>query len=66
MCSIHLKQSKTDQFRKGVQVVIGRTENDFCPLTALLQFLSLRGSLSDPMFLFKNGKFLTKQNPYQS
>ena len=53
---IHLKQSKTDQFRKGAQVVIG-TDNNFCPLAALLQFLSLHGSLSGPLFLFKNGSF---------
>ena len=59
---IHLKQSKTDQFRKCAQVVNGRTDNDLCPLAALLQFVSLRGSFSGPLFLFKNGKFLTKQN----
>ena len=32
--SIMLKYSKTDQFRKGVKLVMGRTNDDICPVTA--------------------------------
>ena len=28
---IHLKASKTDPFRQGVSVVVGKTDNDVCP-----------------------------------
>ena len=37
---LNIKQSKTDQFRKGVKVVIGQTNNDLCPVSTLLSYLS--------------------------
>ena len=36
MISILLKHSKTDQARKGMRIVIGKTNDDLCPVTALL------------------------------
>ena len=36
--SIHLKASKTDRFRKGVDVFVGRTEQELCPVSAVLAF----------------------------
>ena len=59
---VKLKQSKTDQFRKGAQIVVGRTDNDICPVAALLHFISSRGTAEGPLFCFQNGKFLTKLN----
>ena len=59
---VKLKQSKTDQFRKGAQIVVGRTDNDLCPVAALLHFISIRGTAEGPLFRFQNGKFLTKSN----
>ena len=41
--TLNIKKSKTDQFRQGMQVVLGATGSDLCPVGALLDFLSLRG-----------------------
>jgi hypothetical protein len=57
---VHLRASKTAPFRKGVDLFLGRTDNDLCPLAAMLSFLAIRGN--DPGFLFasKDGRLLTK------
>ena len=31
---VHLKQSKTDQFRQGIDVFVGKTGDDLCPVSA--------------------------------
>ncbi len=31
---LRLKASKTDPFRKGVEIILGRTRNSICPVTA--------------------------------
>ena len=45
-----LKSSKTDPFRKGVEVVIGHTGDDLCPVTAILAYLAARGWSEGPLF----------------
>ncbi len=60
--SVTLKQSKTDQFRRGTLVIIGRTDDDLCPVAALLQYIAIRGTHSGPLFIYADGKFLTKQS----
>ncbi len=54
---LRLKASKTDPFRIGVDVVLGRTANHLCPVSALLAYL-----VNNPGFLFQfaNGTLLTK------
>ena len=34
-----IKQSKTDPFRKGVHLFLGKTATDLCPVTAMLSYL---------------------------
>ena len=58
--SIKLKHSKTDQFRKGVNLVIGRTNDDLCPVTALLSYLVHRGDAPGPLFQWDNHTPLSK------
>ena len=58
---LRLKTSKTDPFRKGVDVVLGRTHTDTCPVTALLAYLALRGNNPGCLFQFADGRPLTKQ-----
>ena len=58
---LHLKSSKTDPFRKGVDVVLGRTNNELCPVTALLAYMAQRGNSPGCLFKFVNGSLLTKQ-----
>ena len=60
MLSIKLKQSKTDQERKGVKIIIGATTNDLCPITAILNFLKVRGSHPGPLFCWQSGSPLSK------
>lgn len=58
---LNLKASKTDPFRKGVEVVLGRTNNTLCPVTDLLAYLAVRGNGPGFLFLFSDGHSLTKQ-----
>lgn len=60
MVSIVLKHSKTDQARKGMKIVIGKTEDDLCPVKALLTYLNARGSHPGPLFQWSSGVPLCK------
>ena len=52
MVRVTVKQSKPDPFRKGVDLFIGRTGTNLCPVAALLDYLSVRGSGPGPLFIF--------------
>ena len=41
---VHIKCSKTDSFRTGCDIYVGRGEGSVCPIRALGDFLGLRGS----------------------
>ncbi len=43
LLQIHLKPSKTDPFRKGVDVFIGSSGDDLCPVRAMATYLAARG-----------------------
>ncbi len=58
---VQLKASKTDPFRKGVEVVIGRAGEDVCPIRSLLSYLAVRGGKPGCLFQFQDGRLLTKQ-----
>ena len=58
--SIKLKHSKTDQFRKGVKLIMGRTNDDLCPVTALPSYLIHRGDAPGHLFQFDNHTPLSK------
>jgi len=57
---LNLKASKSDPFRKGVEIVLGTTCNNLFPVSALLSYLAIWGSQPGFLFLFKNGRPLTK------
>ena len=38
-----LKQSKTDQWRKGITIVLGRTKSPLCPVSSFLSYIVVRG-----------------------
>ena len=40
---ITIIQSKTDPFRRGVDLWVGKTGSDLCPVTAVLDYLRARG-----------------------
>ena len=56
---IRIKASKTDSFRKGCYVHIGKSEFPLCAICSLLAYLSLRGNDPGPLFLFHDGRPLT-------
>ena len=58
---VAIKQSKTDPFRHGVNIFLGRTCTDLCPVAALLNYLVARGSEPGPLFRFRDGRCLTRQ-----
>lgn len=57
---IHLRHSKMDQFGKGVDVYMGRTGDDLCPVSAILAYLARRRNAPGPLFRTRDGRFLTK------
>ena len=58
---VHIKCSKTDPFRMGCDIYVGRGEGPVCPIRALGNFLALRGSSEGPLFTFSDGRPLTLQ-----
>ena len=57
---VTIKQSKTDPFRVGVNIIIGRTGGELCPVAALLAYMVLRGPANGPFFRFQRGDPLTR------
>ena len=55
-----LKGSKTDPFRKGANVILGQTEDDLCPVSALFAYLRMRGPAKGPLFVKADSSPLTK------
>ena len=58
---ITIKSSKTDPFRKGVTLALGRTNRPLCPVAAMAAYLQQRGHSLGPLFRFKNGEPLTRK-----
>ena len=59
--AFHIKCSKTDPFRMGCYIYVGRGEGSVCPILAVGNFLALRGSSEVPLFTFSDGRLLTRQ-----
>lgn len=57
---IKIKASKTDPFRKGCFIHIGKGRFPLCALQAVMQYLSLRGSSGGPFFLLQDGRPLSR------
>ena len=58
---LRIKQSKTDPFRQGVDLFLGKTSTDLCPVAALLNYLVTRGREPGALFHFRDGRLLTRQ-----
>ena len=57
---VHIKASKTDPFRKGCFVYIGRAKSPLCAVEAILAYLNIRGDAPGPLFLLQSGQPLTR------
>ena len=60
MLQVLLKRSKTDQFMTGVEVFIGVTGNDLCPVDAVRDYVARRGTSPGSFFRVAEGVPLTK------
>jgi len=58
---VRIKQSKTDPFRVGVDVIIGHTGGKLCPVPAVLNYLAKKGPGPGLLFRFEDGQPLTRQ-----
>ena len=59
---VKLKASKTDPFRQGVTVVVGRTNSSvgLCPVVANVAYMVARGATPGAYFTYSDGKMLTR------
>ena len=60
LLKIIIKQSKTNPFRKGVSIFLGATGENLCPVRGILPYLAIRGSHLGPLFIFEDGRSLTR------
>ena len=49
---VRIKASKTDPFRTGVDIFVGKRNCTLSPVVAMLAYTTKRGSHSGPLFLF--------------
>ena len=61
--TLHIKVSKTDQFRRGTTIVLGATAADLCPVSALLDYLAARGGAPGPLFITGNSQAIPRHSP---
>jgi len=52
--SQNIKRSKTDQGAVGVRVILGETDDDICPVSVLMEYLSRRGDSPGALFQWDN------------
>ena len=57
---VRIKASKTDPFRQGVLVCVGRTNKPLCPVAAMLAYMVRQGRGQGPFFKFQDGRPLTR------
>ena len=60
LIQVAIKQSKTDPFRRGVNIYLGATDRAICPVKAMSAYLALRGGQAGPLFITQEGKGLTR------
>ena len=57
---IRLKASKTDPFRKGCLIHVGKGNPPLCAIHSLMAYLQLRGNGARPLFLLQDGRLLSR------
>ena len=57
---VKLKASKTDPFRQGVHIYLGRTDGELCAVGAILSYMVKRGTGDGSFFSFGDGRLLTR------
>ena len=57
---LRIKASKTDPFRMGIDIFMGRTPSSVCPIKAMVSYLASRGQAPGPLFLFQDSSVLSR------
>ena len=57
---VHIKSSKTDPFRQGCFIYLGRGQAPLCPVSTILAYLHRRGPSSGPLSIDTHGQPLTR------
>lgn len=57
---VRLKASKTDPFRKECFIHISRGNSPLCAVQSLIAYLNVRGKGARPLFLFQDGRPLSR------
>lgn len=57
---VRRKASKTDPFRVGVDVFVGKTGNSLCSVSAMMAYLAVRTAKPGFLFQFSDGRLLMK------
>lgn len=57
----YVKCSKTDPFRQGCFIYIGKNSSSMCPVKAIIRYLHLRGPGAGPLFTHRDGSPLTRR-----
>ena len=58
---INIKASKTDPFRLGVSIRLATNNSYLCPVGALKNYWRIHPSRKGPLFVFLDGKYLTRK-----
>ena len=59
---VRIKASKTDPYRQGVSIYLGRVIGKLCPVAANLDYIMVRrGGKDGPFFIYANGSYLTRE-----
>ena len=59
---MRIKMSKVDPFRRGHILDIAPSQSHICAVDAMQRFLRHRQATNGPLFLFKDGTFLTRSH----
>jgi len=59
LIKLRIKQSKTDPFRQGADIYLGATDTPICPVSALMPYLTERGTQPGPLFITNDRMYLT-------
>jgi len=57
-----IRHSKGDQFRKGEQICLGKTNRAICSVHVLVKYLARREGTPGPLFVWPDSKALTRQS----
>ena len=60
---VRIKASKTDPFRQGQTILVGKSNSQLCPVSAMLAYLAVIQSNLEPgpIFRYEAGTFLTRE-----